>query len=165
MTGIADGEWGLADLLPASLQACQVANMQESLSHLAVHAGLISLAWACVHVAQSLKLLYGAKDGIGVLFLIAATQLALDNAKVLGVVLKACSTVRGRDNLVLILGKYDGRVVLNGNRLENHTCLGCGLANNYGHILLDNTCFLHSNLLERIAQELRVVHADIGDNG
>ena len=39
-----------------------------------------------------------------------------------------------------------------------------GLANNYGHALFDNTCFLSSYLSQRIAQELLVVEADVGDD-
>jgi len=66
--------------------------------------------------------------------------------------------------LGLIVGKDDGSFHFTGFFLENRTSLRMALTDNNRNSFLDDTCFLGSNLGERISKELGMVKTDIGND-
>ena len=65
--------------------------------------------------------------------------------------------------LGMFLGKHDGGFSLLCQSLEDGARLGSRFPNDDGYSFLDNTTFLHRYLLERRAQQVRMVKADVGD--
>lgn len=82
-----------------------------------------------------------------------------------GVIVHATvGTVDDGEHLGPVLGKDDGRLLLIGLMLEDGACLRHRLTHDHGDAGLDDAGLLTRDLRQRVAEEARVVEADVGDD-
>ena len=109
----------------------------------APHATLINA------IARFFQQRQGGEDGPLVLLLIESFQLKLQ----IRIVFPG-----------ILLGETDGRMHFRRLGQEDGPCLGRSLANDHRRALFDDARLLARNLRQRVAQELYVVEADVGDD-
>lgn len=136
---VTDQGRGVLQLLPASHESRQAGDVGESASH----------AGAVEAVTDVLQQGQGREYRLFVLLLVQSFQFEFDARIVFAVV---------------IFGEVDGGMHLCGLGQEDRLRFGGGFADDYGRALLDDACLLARYLCQRVAQELHVVEADVGDD-
>ncbi len=115
-------------------------------------------------VAQLAQSAQGAEYGVVVLALVDASQLAVELTVVHGLQPEALLVGSGCEQRTLVLGEVDGSLHLAGLGLEHRACLVVVLADDHRRVGFDDACLLRGYLGQRVAQELHVVEADVGDD-
>ena len=120
--------------------------------------------WEALGVGFSLEHIDGCQDGVGVLGLVFATQLAMERSQAARLVIDATLLAElPICHLPVVLGEEDGGSLLLGLGLEHGGGLGLCLADDYGYTYFYNTRFFACDLFARMAEELGMVEADVGD--
>ena len=140
--GLTDGEWLAPYGLPAALQMRVCDHPRHAATQGVGGDG---------EGARGTQHVDGAEHRGYVLLLVFALEL-------LRVVADALHMVAG-------VGEGDGGVALGGDALEDRLCLGLCLPYHHGDAGLDDAGLLDGYLLQRVAEELRVVEAYVGDDG
>lgn len=140
VAGVADGEGGSGDGLPASAKSSEGADFGKAAADVGDGEGEVVLR------EESGK---GGGDGLPVALLAVAAEAGDDCAKGCG---------------VGVFSKDDGSTDLGGFSQEYRARLRSGLADDDGDSRLDDACLLGSDLLEGAAEEADVVKRDVGDD-
>ena len=159
---VANSERFSVDDLPTAHEACQTGHLAETFLN-----GFLGDVqhWLALRCAQGLEFVDGAEDGVGVLDLIDAFQLTVNDTEVFrDVVDAAIGAGFCVEHLTVLFRQPDGGTHFLCLVDEHRASLFDSLAYNHRYSQLDDASFLHGDFIKRVAQHLGMVVTDVGDD-